>query len=49
MGHGYYWKSGDGIIKDNYNGDYNTLEDNFCRIKGAKVLMADYALMRNDF
>lgn len=49
IGHGYYWKRGDGITKDNYTGDYNCIEEGFVKIANAKVAMADYDLLREDF
>lgn len=42
IGHGWYYKSGNNETKDNYNNDYNSLEDKFYRIKSARVLMVDY-------
>lgn len=49
IGHGYYWKRGDGVAKDNYTGDYNCIEEGFVKIANAKVVMADYDLLRADF
>ena len=50
IGHGYYWKSGDGEMnKDLAFMDYDTLEDNFYHIKNSKVLLADYGLLKKDF
>lgn len=49
IGHGYYWKRGEGT-KDSYSFfDYDCFEDNFIWLKKAKVLVADYELIKRDF
>ena len=49
IGHGYYWQSGNGGKNTSTPFDYDCLEPNFYFCKKAKVLMADYDLLRNDF
>eukprot|EP01127_Copromyxa_protea_P005652 TRINITY_DN1551_c0_g1_i3.p1 TRINITY_DN1551_c0_g1~~TRINITY_DN1551_c0_g1_i3.p1 ORF type:complete len:558 (+),score=100.24 TRINITY_DN1551_c0_g1_i3:29-1702(+) len=50
LGHGFFWKSGEGEMdKDLAFSDYDALEDKWCKLKQAKVLVADYELIRNDF
>ena len=50
IGHGWYWREGDCKTKDIQGaGDYDSLEDNFFRIKTAKVAVCDYELLKNDF
>lgn len=50
IGHGYYWKSGEGNIhKDLSFSDYDSLEDHFYQLSNANVLVADYNLIQNDF
>eukprot|EP00475_Leptophrys_vorax_P031600 TRINITY_DN4790_c0_g1_i3.p1 TRINITY_DN4790_c0_g1~~TRINITY_DN4790_c0_g1_i3.p1 ORF type:complete len:645 (+),score=172.11 TRINITY_DN4790_c0_g1_i3:1939-3873(+) len=51
VGHGYFWKSSESDQIQNYLGDndFDGLEDNFCRLKKASVLFADYDIIRQDF
>lgn len=52
LGHGFYWKSrGDAVWVENCVGatDCDSLESGFVRLKKARVLYADYELLRKDF
>src|SRR5690349_6791154 len=50
IGHGYFWKLGSGeMCKDLGSMDYDYLEDNFYHLKQAKVLVADYSILKRDF
>jgi hypothetical protein len=50
--HGYYWRTGEDtkeVNKDIGDQDFDSLEDNFMFLKKAKVVCADYELLRRDF
>jgi len=49
LGHGYYWQIGDGKKDTAGPQDYDCFESGFVKIKNAKVLLADYDLLKHDF
>eukprot|EP01083_Nonionella_stella_P154885 499605_1 len=49
IGHGYYYKPGTGPKYTDLCIDYDCLEDKFIKLTKAKVIMADYTLLTNDF
>eukprot|EP00811_Abedinium_folium_P034776 NODE_762_length_2781_cov_3.195177.p1 GENE.NODE_762_length_2781_cov_3.195177~~NODE_762_length_2781_cov_3.195177.p1 ORF type:complete len:512 (+),score=172.14 NODE_762_length_2781_cov_3.195177:411-1946(+) len=59
LGHGWFWRAAPGAggpggaALDNAAGnaaaDFDVLEDRFCRLRHAQVLVADYARLRADF
>ena len=49
-GHGYFWRYSNELTKDSIGpGDFDSLEDKFYFIKNAKIIAADYKLIRVDF
>ena len=50
-GHGYFWKGSDSKERFNDVGalDFDALEGGFCRLKGAKVMYADYAAIAKEY
>ncbi len=49
IGHGYYWKHGKGDKWTDLSSDYDCLEDGFEQIRGCRVVIADYELLKHDF
>ena len=56
LGHGLFWRpkpaSNDEPLDNmagSSMGDFDMLEDGFCKLKQAKVILADYDLLKKDF
>eukprot|EP01022_Parablepharisma_sp_SALTPOND_P034962 TRINITY_DN936_c0_g1_i1.p1 TRINITY_DN936_c0_g1~~TRINITY_DN936_c0_g1_i1.p1 ORF type:complete len:314 (-),score=28.14 TRINITY_DN936_c0_g1_i1:80-931(-) len=49
LGHGYYWQIGEGAKDTAGPQDYDCFEGSFYKCRNAKVLVADYELLKRDF